>query len=85
MKIVLRVMGHALYQRITKALASTKSPFPRAGTESKLINWQLVPLTPPFNSDYVENPTGELSVVIMEAQDLATTENLRMIERLQSG
>ncbi|MCE2870264.1 MAG: hypothetical protein LW714_02480 [Oxalobacteraceae bacterium] len=84
MKIVLRVMGHALYQRITKALASTKSPFPRAGTEGKLINWQLVPLTPPFNSDYVENPTGELSVVIMEAQDLATIENLRMIERRES-
>lgn len=84
MKIVLKIMGHTLYQRITKALASTKSPFPRASAEGRLINWQLVPLNPPFNSDYVENPTADLSVVILEAHDLATIENIRMIERRES-
>ena len=84
MKIVLKIMGHTLYHRITKALASNKSPFPRASAEGKLITWHLVSLTPPFNSDYVENPNGELSIVIMEAQDIATIENIRMVERRES-
>jgi len=83
-KIVLKIMGNTLYQRITKAIASAKSPFPRSGADGKLITWQLLPLAPPFNSDYVENDSSELSVVIMEAQDLAIIEDVRTIERRES-
>ena len=59
MKIVLNIMGNTLYQLITKAIASAKSPFPRSGADGKLITWQLLPLAPPFNSDYVENVSSE--------------------------
>ena len=76
MKIVLKIIGNTLYQRITKAIASAKSPFPRSGADGKLITWQLLPMAPPFNSDCVENTSSELSVVIMEAQDLAIIEDV---------
>lgn len=84
MKIVLKIIGHTLYQQVTRSLASGKSPFPRSSSEGKLLTWQLVPLSPPFKSEYVENPFGDLVVVIMEAQDLAAIENVRMIERRES-
>ncbi len=84
MKIVLKIIGHRLYQQVTRALASGKSPFPRSGSEGKLLTWQLVPLSPPFKSEYVENPFSDLAVVIMETHDLAAIENVRMIERRES-
>jgi DNA-binding response OmpR family regulator len=84
LKILLKVMGPSLYQRVTKALASANSPFPRSSAPSKLIHWQLVELQPPFNSSCLDNAEGELSFVLMEIDDLAIIENLRTIEQRES-
>lgn len=84
MKILLKVMGPSLYHRVTKAMASANSPFPRSSAQGKLIHWQLVELRPPFNSSCLENADGELSFVLMEIEDLVTIENLRTIEQRES-
>lgn len=84
MKILLKVMGQSLYHRVTKALASANSPFPRSSAHGKLIHWQLAELQPPFDSSCLENADGELSFVIMQIDDLVTIENLRTIEKRES-
>ncbi len=84
MKILLKVMGPSLYHRVTKALASANSPFPRSSSQGKLIHWQLVELQPPFNSSCLDNAEGELSFVLMEIDDLVIIENLRTIEQRES-
>lgn len=84
MKIVLKVMGQTLYQRITKAMAAANSPFPRSSAQGKLIHWQLIELEPPFNGDCLDTPLGELSIVLMEVSNAAAIENLTTIERRES-
>lgn len=84
LKILLKVMGPSLYHRVTKALASANSPFPRSSSQGKLIHWQLVELQPPFTSGFLENANDELSFVLMEVDDLIIIENLRTIEQRES-
>ncbi|MEY3721436.1 MAG: hypothetical protein RL618_1955 [Pseudomonadota bacterium] len=84
MKILLKVMGASLYQRVTRALASSNSPFPRSSTQGKLIHWQLVELLPPFDSSCLDNASEELSFVLMEVDDLVIIENLRTMEQRES-
>jgi len=84
LKILLKVMGASLYHRVTRALASSNSPFPRSSTQGKLIHWQLVELLPPFDSSCLDNASEELSFVLMEVDDLVIIENLRTMEQRES-
>ena len=84
MKILLKVMGAFLYHRVTRAMASANSPFPRSSAQGKLIHWQLIELQPPFDSSCLETQDGEVSFVVMEIGDLATIENLRTMEQRES-
>lgn len=84
MKILLKVMGASLYHRVTRALASANSPFPRSSSQGKIIHWHIVELEPPFDSSCLDNENGELSFVLMVVDDVVVIENLRTIEQRES-
>ena len=84
MKIVLKIMGEALYQQVTKLLAAAQSPFPRSGMQGRLIQWKLVQLQRPFNSSCLESSADEPSLVLMEVSEMLDIENLRSIELRES-
>ncbi len=81
MRIILKVMGHSLYGKLAKEMASLNSAFPRRYKQGKAIDWQLVLLeNPPRAEDLANHPTA-LVVVLIDAPDLNIIERLRALER----
>jgi DNA-binding response OmpR family regulator len=81
MRIILKVMGHSLYGKLAKEIASLNSAFPRRYKQGKAIDWQLVLLENPLRAEDLANHSTALVVVLIEAPDLNIIERLRAMER----
>ena len=78
-RIFLRVMGKALFERITKELAALNSAFPRTHLHGKPISWQLEKIEPPFIADHLRHTSQGMPVVLMEADDTRIIDHLWVI------
>lgn len=74
MKIVLRIVGKHLFEKIAKEIAAFNSAFPRRLGRAKLLSWHLESLEPPFRIGYLSETTHWVAVVLVDARYPASVE-----------
>jgi DNA-binding response OmpR family regulator len=78
-RVFLRIMGDALFEKITREIALPNSAFPRIHPHGKPISWQLEKIQPPFIADYLRHTSQGLPVVLIEADDTRIIDHLWVI------
>ncbi len=81
MKIVLQILGDALFERVTKEVAARDSAFPRRLSQTRLLHWHIEKLSPPMQIDYLARPANQTSVVLIEVRHASDIEMLWEIGR----
>lgn len=81
MRIVLKVMGRSLYEKLTKEMARLHSAFPRRFRQGKPIDWQLILLDEDLQLEDLVNQPPDLSVILIDAPDHTLIERLRSLEK----
>lgn len=79
MKIVLRIVGRRLFERVAKEIAALDSAFPRRLGNARLINWHLEFLPPPFQMGYLCTGSHPIAVVLVDARHPASVEEFWQI------
>lgn len=67
MKVFLRVLGHRLFDRVTREMAAADSAFPRRLCTGKPLRWHLELLEEPLSTCHLENSPEQTAVVLIEA------------------
>ncbi len=81
MKILLRVRGGRLTRRLVAELAASESAFPRQIGPGKRLCWQLEPIDSPLCADHLANTPSRVSVVLAEAGQGSTIDELWALGR----
>ncbi len=76
MKVCLRVMGAQLIARVAAEIACADSAFPRQLTPCMPLQWQIEPLPGPISAANLERSPSHATVVLLEAHDAASVDEL---------
>jgi len=80
MRVLLKIMGKRLLEAVAKEIAKSESAFPRQFGTSSSIQWHIEALTGPFHSGLLENNAERSAVVLVEAHDISTIEQLWSVQ-----
>ncbi len=69
MKVLLRVLGQRLFDRVTREMAAADSAFPKRLCTGKPLRWHLELLEAPFGTTHLENSPEQIAVVLIEASN----------------
>ena len=81
MKIYLRVKGSRLNRRLVAELAAAESAFPRQIGPGKRLCWQIETINSPLCADHLANSPSRVSVVLAEAGNGTSIEELWALGR----
>jgi DNA-binding response OmpR family regulator len=76
MKILLKILGDELFDRVTRELAAANSAFPRRLSPANALNWQIRRLEAPMCPDYLYDSPDHASVLLIGIQDPSDIESL---------
>ena len=71
MKIILRILGERLFERVAKEVAALESAFPRRLGSAKLLSWHIERLAAPLQATHLRNASDGISVLLIEISDAA--------------
>lgn len=81
MRILLKIKGRSLFEKITKEIALLNSAFPKRHVEGHRIDWQLISLDDDITAADLANQAGDISIVLIDVKNEENIEHLRDLEQ----
>ena len=81
MRILLKIKGRNLFEKITKEMALLNSAFPKRHVEGQRINWQLILLDGDITSADLANQAGDITIVLIDVHNKTSVDHLRDLEQ----
>ena len=83
MRILLKIKGPSLFEKITKEMAMLNSSFFKQDIDGQRINWQLISLDEDITAEDLANQATDINIILIDVHNKESIKYLRDLEKQQ--